>query len=1045
MTSCKSASSAISEALISSCLFVFFVVALTAPANCAEPRLEFTRMVAHWAEYGDPAYLPFVFEAEPELVQLGFYGGHFYSLAHTSSYKGYPAHFPVQGLNECGAWFEEKNQRLHEKKIKVVGHFNVEFLVGDPDGPNGPTGFFKFYRDLWDEKELGPKPVADPLELLERGPDGKPITQDGYGIGKMKEYWGCLRNPAWQTVLKAWVKRGIERGVDGYIANYFYKHNCHCEHCQREFREYLALRQKEVTGGFTGRNRKPWLAQLGIEDLGTHKFAEMTYWHKPEESTPLKLEMLRWAQISNKRVFDKVFIDYGRSLKKDLIVAQWDHLGDFSQISGDERCLLPAEMWGKGEDYLWYSTGASAAATDLAAGHLGEGTLQARYIRGMFDDKPFTLGKYESTRTRVAIAELAANGGAPMGFYTRFNDPEARKEIVRYYQFLKRYDALYRANREHADVTLVYPRKAVFRGGTAAVERVEAFKSLGKRFLNAHVLFGVKSDEGKEQLERDVHSGIDAAGAVLDSWLRQDDPTRSRFDAPATVRVSASRPAKGNELDIHFVNYNRIEPPKGRDGKPSPGGGIKDEQPIETPPIACDVVVPAGFRVASVAAISPEQPEPAAVAFTVEKGRLKFTMPKLLVYGVARVMLDEQPTWLWSTALAIPKETTSEGSGYFSILEGNNRHIYVGAAKYGSNAYLVDFDPAKKQMSVAVDCMKEIGSTATGFAAQAKIHTRNNIGESGKIYFGTKQGYPKPNSDEKRTDYPGGYPMVYDPATGKTRVYEIPVPHQGIISVTPDETRGVAYISTCSDERPIESTHFMILNLETGKYRDLLDARHMYAFIIIDYLGRAYHPVLGGQIARYDPRSDKLELLKQTIYGLPPSQESHLADEHAHPINWEISPDRKTLWAVAMSGNELYSYDLTAEGDTLPGKSHWKLVPTAVTTDCRAMCVAPDGTVWAGVNATYENKESLLRLISYKPGAKQCVDHGPIAVKNPDYTTFTDADGKPLPWHHGFYKYKDGTLLPRYTIMGICAAKDGTIYLTTLAPFTLHQIRVPKP
>ena len=43
---------------------------------------------------------------------------------------------------------------------------------------------------------------------------------------------------------------------------------------------------------------------------------------------------------------------------------------------------------------------------------LGEGTLQARYIRGAFDDKPFTLGKYENTRIRVAIAELAANGGA---------------------------------------------------------------------------------------------------------------------------------------------------------------------------------------------------------------------------------------------------------------------------------------------------------------------------------------------------------------------------------------------------------------------------------------------------------------------------------------------------------------------------------------------------------------------------------------------------------------------------------------------------------
>ena len=32
-----------------------------------------------------------------------------------------------------------------------------------------------------------------------------------------------------------------------------------------------------------------------------------------------------------------------------------------------------------------------------------------------------------------------------MGFYTTFTDPLARDEIVRYYQFLKRFDMIYRA------------------------------------------------------------------------------------------------------------------------------------------------------------------------------------------------------------------------------------------------------------------------------------------------------------------------------------------------------------------------------------------------------------------------------------------------------------------------------------------------------------------------------------------------------------------------------------------------------------------------
>jgi hypothetical protein len=416
----------------------------------------------------------------------------------------------------------------------------------------------------------------------------------------------------------------------------------------------------------------------------------------------------------------------------------------------------------------------------------------------------------------------------------------------------------------------------------------------------------------------------------------------------------------------------------------------------------------------------------------------------------ARAEPTEQPEhWLWSTAYHIPPETTSEESGYFALVEGRNGRVYIGAAKYGDNAFLVEFDPAtaqsdgKNAMRIVVDAEKEIGVDRKGFAAQAKFHSRGNVGESGRIYHGTKQGYPK--EGEKRSDYLGGHPIVYDPATGKSRVYDIPIPHQGVISVAPDESRGVAYISTCSDERPIESTHFMILDLATGKYRDLLDCRHMYAFIVVDHLGRAYHPIVGGEIARYDPRTDKLTRLKQTIDGQPPSEKSLLADPESHPINWEISPDRKTLYAVAMSGNQLYSYDLTGEGDTLEGRSLGALVPDARATDCRALCVAHEGTVWAGVATSYDKKRpSVLRLISFRPGDGAPTDRGPIAIGNPDYTMFTDANGKTKPHHNGAERLDDGTLIPRYSIMGICAARDGTVYAMTLSPFTLHAIRFPK-
>lgn len=586
-------------------------------------------MVAHWAQYANDEYIPFIDEAEPDLVQLGFYGAHFWSLAHTPQYKGYPAHLPAQGFDECGAWFQEKNAYLRKKNIKVIGHFNVEFLVGDPESPDGPRGFFKFYRDLWDERKLGPKPVDDPTNFLERGPDGQFIVNNSYSIGGMKEYWACLRNPNWQKVLKAWVKHGIDRGLDGFIANYFYKHNCHCEHCQSGFRSYLSSRFQP----------DEMSKQFGIQDLKTHQFDEMAYWHKPEESTPLRREMLRWAQISNKRVYDEVFVKYGRSLKPDLIVAQWNHLSNFSQIRGDERCLLPVDLWGRDEDYLWYSMGASGHYSDLENRYLGEGTLQARYIRGTFDDKPFVLGKYESTRIRTAIAELAANGGAPMGFYTRFTDPLARAEIVRYYQFLKRHDQLYRANKSHAEVALLYPRQAVHAGN---VEPVTKFRELGTKMLDQHILFDVIPDDMTEEFNLRRYKSVVRTNSP-NTLPVPKDPKLSHFEAPYTVRVSASRPRTAHEITLHFVNYNRHEPPKSKNGRPSAGGGIKDEKPILVEGVKASFVVPTDAIAISVEATSPEQPDGVPLKFKKTGNRIEFEMPAFLVYAIARLKVEYAP------------------------------------------------------------------------------------------------------------------------------------------------------------------------------------------------------------------------------------------------------------------------------------------------------------------------------------------------------------------------------------------------------------------
>ena len=400
-------------------------------------------------------------------------------------------------------------------------------------------------------------------------------------------------------------------------------------------------------------------------------------------------------------------------------------------------------------------------------------------------------------------------------------------------------------------------------------------------------------------------------------------------------------------------------------------------------------------------------------------------------------------TWLEATAYAVPKQTAPEGEGYFSIIEGDNRRLYIGTHANGVNSWLVEFDPLakKEKMRIVVDVHKVIGTNLKGFGAQAKIHTRNNVGKkTGRIYFGTKQGYP--SADEKREDYPGGYPMVYDPKTGKTKAYPIPVPHHGINSITPDESRGVAYISTCSDRQPGpgENAIFLILDLKTGTYRQLINTEHFYGFIVVDYLGRAYHPLLGGDIARYDPNIGKLERLKQTIDDEPPSPQSKLAlAPNPNPINWDISSDGKTLFAQAMSGYALYAYDLTAKGDTLPGRNLGKLIPGAGNVDCRAMCFGPSGTVWCAMTEAVDGI-SLLHVVRFAPGDTDPVDLGPVAIRNPDFTEFTDEKGKPLPAHGGFVKRQDGVTTTRNVILGVCETRDGYLNVLALQPYTVLRI-----
>jgi hypothetical protein len=64
-----------------------------------------------------------------------------------------------------------------------------------------------------------------------------------------------------------------------------------------------------------------------------------------------------------------------------------------------------------------------------------------------------------------------------------------------------------------------------------------------------------------------------------------------------------------------------------------------------------------------------------------------------------------------------------------------------------------------------------------------------------------------------------------------------------------------------------------------------------------------------------------------------------------------------------------------------------------------------------------------------------------VAIRNPDYTEFTDKAGKPLPFHGGLFRTADGVTTTRHVVLGVCQARDGAVYILALQPYTVLQVR----
>ena len=624
----------------------------------------FNRYVALLAMAGDPAFISFLEEARPQVVQMGFYGPQLYAFGDTELGSGYPMNLPVRGVHEVLDWQKQFNQKIHDIGGKVIGHFSMTIAWGDPEKN---TGFFESYNgDSWHTELLGPKPVDRIDDLVHKQPDGQMIVGDRYGFPWVA---GCSNNPNWRKLHRKMVEVAITRcDVDGFVSLYNYNHGCACDYCNHDFRAYLLDRYspKEINSKFD------------IDNLDSFRLdgtlGKSPGWIDRDSPHPvgLQIEAMRFSQFTWKQHYDEIFIETGRKLKPDLILGSWNHLGFMKH---HERNVMPKEMWGCDEDLLWYSTGAGTGT--VADGDAGVRMLNLKFIWELSGHKLPVLGRYEGTRTRASIAEGLACQGPGMGLYCNWKDPDGSKAFIDYFHFAEEFQSYYHPVESYAEVALVFPRQVILKGNDQPGEH---FREIGQFLMDAHILFDVLSDQNISVERLDQYRGIvltdtnalsERQAELLAEYATQKNPVIvplgsedapnltahekvfpvalgdraklvsvlhdeiyggvSTFDTMWTVRINAY--LQTERIVIHFVNYNRIE---------SKDSGPANESPIAISDVGVNLRLKgSNKKIAKVTFLSPEIPYREDLTWNQDSDRLHFQIRSMLVYGV--VVIDIAP------------------------------------------------------------------------------------------------------------------------------------------------------------------------------------------------------------------------------------------------------------------------------------------------------------------------------------------------------------------------------------------------------------------
>ena len=453
-----------------------------------------SRLVEHWTLPTAEQVVDHVRRAKIQVVQCGNYGFDFYSIAEADDVAASWVGMPLRGIRENLDMAAEVIPQIQEAGARVVGQLSTTMHFGHHEDGLGLFG--ESWQRMWTDDILGPAPCSSVDEVCQWEADGQLRWRviDGRPY---RTYRGCMCNPRWEDMLRAMVRKGVELGLDGFNATHHYESFCYCAHCADYIRAYLRERlgEEDIERIFgTGDLEQ-------VEDLQSCAPGSAA-----ETEALLELTLAKAAVLRRKESFDIVFTDYGRSLRPGLLLAQWNHKYDFRPH--DERSLLPKELWGRGEDYIWYSQGPYKWGSSLAQGYLADMGLPSRFIYAAWGGRPFVINKYDYKRWRIWAAEAMAHHGTALAFHagpprieqeepTNFAPEDYYAPVIRYQRFMARHEELLHPATPYSQIALVYPRRAELE---AEMDCLNALKRLGQLLEDGHWLFDIILDE--QLLER---------------------------------------------------------------------------------------------------------------------------------------------------------------------------------------------------------------------------------------------------------------------------------------------------------------------------------------------------------------------------------------------------------------------------------------------------------------------------------------------------------------------------------------------------------------